>query len=48
MRCIVSHPLATQRYDDINELITTYYKDVDFSKTMTGVEDFKKYLSNIK
>jgi len=43
-----SHPLATQRYDDINELITTYYKDVDFSKTMTGVEDFKKYLSNIK
>ena len=43
-----SHPLATKRYDDINELITTYYKDVDFSKTTIGQEDFKKYLGTIK
>jgi beta-barrel assembly-enhancing protease len=43
-----SHPLAAQRYDDINELITTCYKDADFSKALVGVEDFKKYLSNVK
>ena len=43
-----SHPLATKRYDDINELITTYYKDVDFSKALVGVEDFRKYLGTVK
>ena len=43
-----SHPLATKRYDDINELITTYYKDADFSKALVGVEDFKKYLGTVK
>lgn len=43
-----SHPLASKRYDDINELMTIYYKDTDFSKALVGDGDYKKYLGGIK
>lgn len=43
-----SHPLAQQRYDDISELIAVYYKDADFGKANTGVEEFKTYLGSVK
>ncbi|WP_298139673.1 M48 family metallopeptidase [Flavobacterium sp.] len=43
-----SHPLASQRYDDINELMTIYYKDIDFTKALVGDGDYKKYLGGIK
>jgi beta-barrel assembly-enhancing protease len=43
-----SHPLAKTRYDDINKLISTHYKDVDFSKTLIGVEEYNMYLSVLK
>jgi beta-barrel assembly-enhancing protease len=43
-----SHPLSQQRYDDISELLAVYYKDADFSKAETGINEFRKYIGNIK
>jgi beta-barrel assembly-enhancing protease len=43
-----SHPLAKKRYDDINELIATYYRDVDFSKAFIGAREFYKFVGHIK
>ena len=43
-----SHPLTSKRYDDINYLISTHYKDVNFSKTLIGKEEYLKYLGALK
>ena len=43
-----SHPLTSKRYDDINYLLSTHYKDVNFSKTLIGKEEYVKYLGTFK
>ncbi|WP_340200857.1 M48 family metalloprotease [Ascidiimonas sp. W6] len=43
-----SHPRSVKRYGDINKLLATTYKNIDFDQYMIGKEDFEKYMTPIR
>ncbi|MDO5979254.1 M48 family metalloprotease [Flavivirga spongiicola] len=43
-----SHPLAIKRLGDINHLLSTTYKDVNFSQLDVGKESFYKHMGKFK
>ncbi|WP_340066504.1 M48 family metalloprotease [Ascidiimonas aurantiaca] len=43
-----SHPLSVKRFGDINKLLATSYKEIDFTQYSTGKEAFDTYMAAIK
>ncbi|HMQ63117.1 MAG TPA: hypothetical protein PKE06_20710, partial [Flavilitoribacter sp.] len=40
-----SHPLTSKRYDDINLLLGTVYKDADMETAFIGKEEYVQFIS---